>query len=218
MKQVLSKEEVAKAMGDMTSQGKRVTLNSLHAALNHRGSMTTLMRLKSELEIAAQPMGAVDSPEGLKTFREVWALAVDEGRKQQEAVISQLREDQKALAAENERLDGLATGAEARARDLEQAKSASDADLVEVRARLEQELKGVQATLLDATDQAKQALAKLTAEQAAHAEEVSALRRELISEVGKSHEMELELVRAKAHLEARGAAGTSTGGARARAA
>jgi chromosome segregation ATPase len=205
MKQVLSKEEVAKAMGDMTSQGKRVTLNSLHAALNHRGSMTTLMRLKSEVEIAAQPMDAADSPEGLKAFREVWALAVDEGRKQQEAVISHLREDQKALAAENERLDGVATGAENRAKELEQAKSASDADLVEVRARLEQELKNVQAGLLGATDQAKQALAKLTAEQTARGEEVSELRRQLATEVQKSHGLELELVRAKTHLEARGA-------------
>ena len=133
------------------------------------------------------------------------AATTGPGRKQQEAVISQVREDQKALAAENERLDGLATGAESRACELEHAKSAADADLVEVRTRLEQELKGVQAALLDATDQARQALAKLTTEQTAHAEELSALRREFTSEVHKSHELELELVRAKAHLEARNA-------------
>lgn len=204
MKQLLSKEEVAKVMTELASQGKKVTLNSLHAALNHRGSMTTLMRLKSEIEIAAQPVGVADSPEGLKTFREVWAFAVDEGRKQQDALISQLREDQKALAAENGRLDGLATAAENRAGELEGAKSASDADLVQVRARLEHELNRVQAALLDATDQARQALAKLTAEQTARGEEVSELRRELATEVHKSHELELELVRAKTHLEARG--------------
>ena len=74
-----------------------------------------------------------------------------------------------------------------------------------MRARLEQELKGVQAALLDATDQAKQALAKLTVEQAAHADAVSTMRRELTSGVHKGHELELELVRTKALLEARGA-------------
>ena len=62
MKQVLSKEEVAKAMGDMTSQGKRVTLNSLHAALSHRGSMTTLMRLKSDSSSQRSPWAQLIRP------------------------------------------------------------------------------------------------------------------------------------------------------------
>jgi hypothetical protein len=193
MKQILTKEDVANAIALIKSEGKRITLNTLHAALNHRGSMTTLMRLKSEIELEAQATSTPDSAEGLNAFREVWALAVEEGRKQKEAIISQLREDQKALAAENERLDGLVT---ARAEQAQQ--------LLHVGTQLERELKIATASLLDATEQAKQALTKLTAEQSAHAEEVSGLRRELDSEARKSHELELELVRARAHLEAHG--------------
>jgi hypothetical protein len=201
MKQVLSKDEVAKVMREMLAQGKRVTLNSLHAALNHRGSMTTLVKLKAEVDSEAQPI--VDSTDGLRAFREVWALAVEEGRKQQEEIIAELREEQKALITDNERLDGIATAAESQAGEFEAAKSVAEAELVQARTRLGQELKETQAALLKATEQAKQALETLTTEQARHAEEVSALRSELASEVRKSHESELALVRAQALLEAR---------------
>lgn len=203
MKQVLTKEEVEKVMREMASQGRKTTLNSLHAALNHRGSMTTLMRLKTEIESAAQPTH--DSVEGLKAFREVWALAVDEGRKQQEEVIARLKEDQQALVAENERLDGKATAAENQLKELEAAKQAAEAELVAVRNRLEQELKKAQAALVQATDQARESLAKLAAAQAAHSEELSALRKKLDTESEKAHKLELDLVHSKALLEAQGA-------------
>jgi len=203
MKQVLTKEEVAGAMALMKSEGKKITLNSLHAALNHRGSMTTLMRLKSELEIAAQPAGPVASPEGLATFWELWALAVDEGRKQQEPVINQLREDQKALTAENERLDGLATARENQANELDKDKAAAESELVEVKTRLEQELKAAQLALLGASEQTKDALTKLAEEQSARAEQVDSLNCELASAVVKCHEIELDLVRANTTLETR---------------
>ena len=110
MKQLLSKEDVAKAIAELSAKGRKPTLVALHAALDHRGSMSTLVRLKSELESAAQPVA--DSEEALKAFRQVWDLAFDEGRKQQEEVIAELRENLRVLATENERLDGIATGAE----------------------------------------------------------------------------------------------------------
>ena len=81
MKQLLTKEEVAKAIKDLEAQGKKVTCTSLHAALGNRGSMSTLLRLKAEIEGSPAPIA--DSPTGLKTFREVWTLAVTEGRQQQ---------------------------------------------------------------------------------------------------------------------------------------
>jgi hypothetical protein len=63
MKQIITKEEVGKAIIDLVGQGKKPTLAALHAALNNRGSMSTLVRLKAEIEAASQPAG--DSPEGL---------------------------------------------------------------------------------------------------------------------------------------------------------
>ena len=193
MKKLLTKELVASKMAQMASDGKKISLTALHAALGSVGSMTTLMRLKSEIEFETQPKSVSDSPEGLIKFREVWGLASEEGRKQQEAILVQLRDDQKALAVENERLDGLVTERTDHAQQL-----------VDVGAQLESDLKVAKSALLDATQEAKRALLKLSAEQTAHADEVTTLRRELGIAVGKSHEQEIELVRVKAHLEAGG--------------
>jgi hypothetical protein len=110
MKQIITKEEVSKAIADLVGQGKKPTLAALHAALNNRGSMSTLVRLKAEIDAAAQPVA--DSADGLRAFREVWALAVDEGRQQQEAILLEVRESVKALAAENERFEGVAIAAQ----------------------------------------------------------------------------------------------------------
>jgi hypothetical protein len=51
--------------------------------------MSTLLRLKAEVQ-GTTP--ATDSPEALKRFREVWTMAVAEGRQQQEVLITQLRQ------------------------------------------------------------------------------------------------------------------------------
>ena len=103
MKAVLTKEEVGKAISHLVGQGKRPTLAALHAALDNRGSMTTLVRLKAEIDAATR--SATDSPEALEVFRKVWALARDEERKEQDRQMAELRESIKALAAENERLE-----------------------------------------------------------------------------------------------------------------
>ena len=107
-------------------QSKKPTLAAVHAALNNRGSMSTLVRLKAEIEAAAPPG---DSADGLKAFREVWALAVDEGRNQQEAVVLELRESVKALAMENERLEGTIMASQNHAAEAEQAKSRAETEL-----------------------------------------------------------------------------------------
>jgi hypothetical protein len=77
MKQVLTRDEVARAIKDLESHGKKVTCTSLHAALGNRGSMSTLLRLKAEIEGTPAPIA--DSPAALKLFREVWVSAVAEG-------------------------------------------------------------------------------------------------------------------------------------------
>jgi Skp family chaperone for outer membrane proteins len=123
---------------------------------------------------------------GLKTFREVWALAVTEGCQQQEGVIAQLREELKAVATENERLDGLGV-------EFAHAKETAEAE----RDRLVAEQRTLQAGLVKGAEQTKQVLEDLAEERAARARELAAIRQELAQEVQKVHKMELELVRFK---------------------
>ena len=78
MKQILTKEMVKKALDDLKAD-KKTTNNILHAALGFRGSMTTVIHLRAELE--ADKLAPNDSAEGLKAFRDVWALAREEGGK-----------------------------------------------------------------------------------------------------------------------------------------
>ena len=202
MKQIISKEDVAKAISDLAAQGKKPTLAILHAALQHRGSMSTLVRLKAEVEAAAQP--ASDSPEALKAFREIWALAVDEGRIQQEAVNAELRENLKALATENERLEGTAIAAQERATELEITASRAAAELNRAKVDQERQLSQAQAALVQTSAQAADALQKLCEVQAARSANVAALQADLASAVSRAHELELKLVRAQALLEAKG--------------
>jgi chromosome segregation ATPase len=164
--------------------------------------MSTLVRLKAEIEAAAQP--ASDSLEGLKAFREVWALAVAEGRKQQEVLLAELRDSIKALATENESLEGAAMAAQNHAAELELAKSRAETELSHVRAQVDGELKQAKTELAEATTQAAGALQKLSETQASHAAQVMALQADLTSAVRKAHDLELQLVRATALLEAKG--------------
>lgn len=202
MKQVITKEEVGKAISDLVGQGKKATLAAVHAALGNRGSMSTLVRLKAEIEAAVQPTS--DSSEGLRAFHEVWALAVEEGKKQQEAVVMELHENLKALATENERLEGIALAAQNQAAELEQAKSKTEAELKQIKNRTDDELNQAKTTLTEATAQAADALQKLAAVQASYATEIGTLQADLAAAVQSAHSMELKLVRSNALLEANG--------------
>ena len=202
MKQLITKEEVGKAIADLATQGKKPTLAAIHSALNNRGSMSTVVRLKAEIEASAQAM--TESPEGLKAFREVWAAAVNEGCEQQEAVLVELRESVKALAAENERLEGTAVAAQNHAAELEQAKLRSERELSQVRTYAEGELNQAKTAQAEATTQAARALQKLAEAQAAYAAQVAALQADLTAAVRKARELELQLVRAEALLESQG--------------
>jgi chromosome segregation ATPase len=202
MKQIITREEVSKAVSDLVRQGKKPTLVAVHAALNNRGSMSTLVRLKGEIESSSQPV--TDSPDGLKAFREVWALAVDEGRQQQETVLGEVRESVKALAAENERLEGVAVAAQNLAVELDHAKTRAETELSQFKSQVEGELKETRTAQAEATTQAAAALQNLAEARAAHAAQVSALQDDLTAVVHKAHEHELNLARAEALLEAKG--------------
>ena len=199
MKSILTKDMVAKAMDALRSQGKKTTLSSLHAALGNRGSLSTLLKLKAEVEgVAPSP---ADSPTGLKVFQELWTLATTEGRQQAEQLLAQAREELAALVNENERLDGIALAAEERAKELERAKVSLETQLHELKHELAKEQEVLQAKLIKATEQARQATQNLAEERTAHAAELRTLRDELASGVRKAHELELELVRIKAVAE-----------------
>lgn len=191
MKPVLTKEDVQQAMNRLAGLGRKVTLGALHAALDHRGSMSTLVRLKAE--IGAAEGCPADSPEALKSFRELWAAARNEGRNEQEQVIAELRETITALAAENERLEGLLVALHKHVADLETERSKADA-----------ELSKTTAAMRDATAQAARALQELSDCRAVHASELAALQAELSKAKNNAHECELQLVRARTLLGAEG--------------
>ena len=195
MKKLLSKEDVEKAMAELAAKGRKITLATLHAALGNRGSLSTLVRLKAELETpSASPQ---DSEEALNAFRQVWSLAQTEARKQQDASIAELQETLRPLATENERLDGIATAAERRCVELEQAKSSAESGALEIRAKLGGELSRAQGALSDANAQAARSLEKLAKAQSDHAIELADLQRELSDALAKAHDQEIQLVRAE---------------------
>jgi hypothetical protein len=127
MKSILTKADVEKAKASLLSQGKRPTLAALHAALDNRGSMTTLVEIKAEIDAAKNTQA--DSPEALESLRNIWALARAEERKEQEGQLAELRECIAALSNENQRLEGTSAAAEKRAGDMSEAKSQAEAAL-----------------------------------------------------------------------------------------
>jgi ribosomal protein L20 len=204
MKQILAKEDVERAMADLSAKGRKTTLAALHAALDHRGSMSTLIRLKAEIE--APPSALRDSEEALNAFRQLWNTAQEDARKQQGATIADLQETLKKLATENERLDGVAAAAERRCAELEQAKSAAETEALQIRAKIESDLSRAQGALSDANAQAARALEKLAKVQSEHAAELADMQRKLSETLAKAHDQEIRLVRAEASAATKAAA------------
>ena len=198
MKQVLTKQDVVKALAELSAKGKKVTLAMLHAAVGNRGSMSTLVRIKGEIEAEAQPVE--DSAEALHAFREIWALAVEQGRKQQESVLFECRESLKVLCAENERFDALVAASEARLAELRDEKSRTESDLHRIRSEADAEINRTKSALAETLQQ-------LATAQAAHGAQVSRLQGDLDEATHKAHEVELKLARAQALLEVRSTPG-----------
>lgn len=200
MKQIITKEEVSAAIEQLTAQGKRPTLAAIHAFLNHRGSMSTLVRLKAELQ-GAGTASVADSPEGLRSFREMWELAVAQGRREHEAVIAELRENLTSVAGENERLEGRIAAAEKKVEDLEHAKSLIEVEFRDYRSHVKAEVEGARAATIEAAANASDALARLAERQADHRKQTATLQSERDEAMKKAHEIEIRLVRALALLE-----------------
>lgn len=201
MRQIVTREDVAKAIQNLAAQSKKPTLAAIHAALDHRGSMSTLVRLKSEIDAAiCEP---TESEVALKSFREVWRHAVEEGRRQQQAQVQELREGMTILAYENERLEGGAVSARNQIEDLEKARVAAEVEHAKFSTTSAEELKDARKASAEATTRVAAALEELAECQAARVAEVKLLQDELKIAVQKSHELELKLVRAIALMEAK---------------
>jgi chromosome segregation ATPase len=200
MNAVLTKEKVAKAIADLIANDKKPTLAAVHAALGNRGSTSTLIRLKAEIDAAATTVP--DSDEGLKTFREVWALAMDEGRKANQALVNELVANIQVVCQQNEKLEGEAVGLENRIGSLEKEKSLLEIGLAKEKTELENQLNRAQAALVEANGRASQAFEQLSQAQTGHAAELTALRADLDQAVERLHATELELAACKARLEA----------------
>ena len=119
-------------------------------------------------------------------------------------VLVELRESVKALAAENERLEGTALAAQNHAAEYEQAKLRAETELSQFKTHVEGELKQARTAHAEASTQAAGALQNLAEARAVHAAQVAALQADLTAAVRKAHELELNLVRAEALLEAKG--------------
>lgn len=202
MKQLITKEEVGNVIQQLTTQGKKPTLVTLHAALGNKGSMSTLVRLKAECE--AEARSASDSPDALEAFREVWSLARSEGRQEQANAMAELRDNLQSLIAENERLEGIAAAAQKRATDFEGQKIKAETELGLLRISAERDLSRAALTMRDAGLQAAKALQELADTRGAHATQVTTLQADLTAAQRNAHEFELRLVRANALLEAKG--------------
>jgi hypothetical protein len=204
MKSILTKADVEKAKASLLSQGKRPTLAALHAALDNRGSMTTLVEIKAEIDAAKNTQ--VDSPEALESLRNIWALARAEERKEQEGQLAELRECIAALSNENQRLEGTSAAAEKRAGDMSEAKSQAEAALQLLRTNADRDLALATTAMRESGSEATRALRELAEERSARATQVAALRSELTSAQLHAHEFELQSVRARALLDAQGLA------------
>ena len=195
MKQLITKQDVSQAIDSLKAAGKKPTLTAIHAALNNRGSMSTIVKLKAEIE--SEALDQKDSEDGLKAFREVWAMAVEEGRKQKEAEIEELRQALDAMAAECQSMEGQVAASNDRLKQLESQRDGMVSEL----AKANEQVTAARATGEQNATKLADALERMGKLQGDHAAEITSLRKELAEALAKSHETELKLARAEAKLE-----------------
>jgi len=127
-------------------------------------------------------------------FREIWSVAREEGRKQQESVIAGLAENINAFKAENQRLDGAVVSARNEAEAARHARQEAEAALDKVNSHLAES----QAALIRSGQEMQDALRKLAEEQVAHRK----TQEDLQAAIQRGHEHQLEAVKCRALLDA----------------
>ncbi len=195
MKPIITRDQVSTAIDSLKATGKKPTLVAIHAALGNKGSLSTLVKIKAEID--AEQVRQHDSEEGLKAFREVWAAAVEEGRKQKESECDELRQALEGLASENQSLSGQQAAISERLAVTEQQR---DQLLSELRTASEQ-ITAARAAGEQHASRLADALTKLGEVQTVHTTEIGALRQQISDGKDENHRLALALARAEAKLE-----------------
>ena len=195
MKAVLTKEDVQKAIESLKKSGKKPTLASIHAALGNRGSITTLIKLKAEIE--ADSVHREDSEAGLKAFRELWDLAVEEGRRQKENELADMQQSIDAMLSESQTMEGQLAATTERMTELEAQRDSMVSEL----AKSNEQVIAARAAGEQHAQKLAAALEKMGDMQVAHGSEISKLRDQLADVQVKAHETELKLARAEVRAE-----------------
>jgi len=195
MKQIITKKHLAEAVESLKASGKKPTIAAIHAALGNRGSLSTVVKLKAEIEADAVAQG--DSSEGLRAFRELWALATQEGRKQKEIEAQELRQTLETFSTENEKLDGQLAAVNGRIAEVEKQRDGLMTEL----AKANDQVKTARDAGEQTTKKLADALERIADLQKTQAKEVADLRRQLASAEKQAHAFELKLARAEAKLE-----------------
>jgi len=195
MQAVITKEDVAKALVELTEQGKRPSATAIRALLG-RGSLSTVIKLKSELEAGA--IAAKESEEALRMFRSVWDMAFQEGRKHSHEELQTVRDDLLSSAAELGRLEGENALAVQQATDAKQQRESTLAELAHAN---EQVIAARAANETSANERA--ALSeRISSLHETHGRVVTELQLKIEAANERAHQLELELARALAVLEA----------------
>ena len=192
MKTILTKDDVAAAIAKLKAAGKKTTLQAIHAVLDNRGSISTLVRLKAEVEAGA--VAERDSEEGLRAFRDLWALAIDEGKKVKEAEIAELREALDATADEAEKAEGETLAVKERLVAVEAQRDSLISDLAAANAALT-------ASRVDGSEHSTKiadVLERLAKLQETHATDRQRLEQEIRAEHDRAHKLEIELAKLQA--------------------
>ena len=196
MKAILTKDDVAAAISKLKAAGKKTTLQAIHAALDNRGSISTLVRLKAEVEAGA--VAERDSEEGLRAFRDLWALAIDEGKKVKEAEIAELREALDATADEAERAQGETLAVRERLTAIEAQRDSLISDLAAANAAVTTS----RADGAEHSSKIAEVLERVAKLQESHAHDRQRLELEIRTEHDRAHKLEIELAKLQAVSEA----------------
>lgn len=200
MKPTITRDMVADAIKKLREAGQKVTLQAIHAALGGKGSITTLVKLRQEIE--AEATAPQDSDEGLALFRQLWAAAVAEGRKQLEAQMAELRAGLDAITAENEKLEAAAIADAARVDEIEAQRN----KLVDELSQANKAATDARAAGADAANRLAAALGDIAQIRAEYLHAVTSNAKEIAAERDRSHALAVERATLTAQLAAEKAA------------
>lgn len=192
---IITKEGVAKAIETLREAGKKISPTGIYAFFGNRGSFSTIAKYKAEIDSAE--LEKRDSEEGLRAFRQMWSLAIQEGRKQAEEKMLEMQETLDAVVAQSEQLDGQFAAANGRVADLEKQRDSMVAEL----AKSNEQVTTARATGEQNANKAAEVLTRMSTMQETHAHELADLRQQLGAAQNDAHAVELKLARAEARLE-----------------